>query len=210
MPNHITTHLHIEGTQEQIAEVLEYIKGENGLIDFNKIIPMPKPLNIESGSLGERGKEYLLGRRDALDGMSEERRKEAIELGKKYLFNIQVYGFPTWYEWCNNEWGTKWNAYDCEELPDGIAFNTAWCFPAPVIETLSRFYFPEVRFRFAYADEDSSNNTGEGVLLGGEYIERYLPEGDTPDGWRLYFETHPECVDYYREKEDGTFEYIED
>lgn len=210
MPNHITTHLHIEGTQEQIAEVLEYIKGENGLIDFNKIIPMPKPLDITSGGDGKAGMNYLRGMKNALDGFSEERRKEAIELGKKYLFNIRVYGFPTWYEWCNNKWGTKWNAYDCEELPDGIAFNTAWCFPAPVIEALSRFFFPDTRFRFAYADEDSSYNTGEGVLLGGEYIEQYYPDGDTPDGWRLYFETHPEDVDYYREKEDGTFEYIDE
>lgn len=210
MPNHITTHLHIEGTQEQIAEVLEYIKGENGLIDFNKIIPMPKPLDIVSGGDGKRGMDYLQGDRNALNGFDDKRRKEAIELGKKYLFNIQVYGCATWYDWCNRNWGTKWNAYDCEELPDGIAFNTAWCFPAPVIETLSRLYFPEVRFRFVYADEDSSYNTGEGVLLGGEYIEQYCPEGGSPDGWRLYFETHEYAEDYYREKEDGTFEYIEE
>ncbi len=40
---------------------------------------------------------------------------EKIGLNRPYLDQIQrniaVHGCPTWYEWRNRHWGTKWNAY---------------------------------------------------------------------------------------------------
>ena len=50
MPNHVTNQIEFYGNQKNINKVFELIKGDNGYIDFNKIIPMPKSLNIESGS----------------------------------------------------------------------------------------------------------------------------------------------------------------
>ena len=53
MPNHITNILKFEGDSEQVHAMLDQIKNEGlgiGNIDFNKIIPMPKSLNIEAGS----------------------------------------------------------------------------------------------------------------------------------------------------------------
>ena len=59
MPNHIQNRLKFTCSPERLEEVLEAIKyeddGENrdvgrGTIDFNKLIPMPKELNIEDGS----------------------------------------------------------------------------------------------------------------------------------------------------------------
>ena len=54
---------------------------------------------------------------------------EEWALGKQAYENIQQYGSPTWYEWCNKNWGTKWNAYSCVELgkdDDTLEFFTAW------------------------------------------------------------------------------------
>lgn len=51
MPNHITNKIEFYGEKENIKKVLELIKGEEGCIDFNKIIPTPE--NIYQGDLGE-------------------------------------------------------------------------------------------------------------------------------------------------------------
>ena len=45
------------------------------------------------------------------------REKDIVAIGEKYVTNIELYGCPTWYEWCNRYWGTKWNAgnpWTCE------------------------------------------------------------------------------------------------
>jgi hypothetical protein len=47
-----------------------------------------------------------------------------------------------WYNWRNQNWGTKWDAYsmemDDEEMPNGfeVEFETAWCPPEEVAEAI--------------------------------------------------------------------------
>ena len=61
LPNYITNRLHLSGEQSRIDELLESIKGEESIIDFNRIIPMPESLNIEAGSRTNNGlKAYIL------------------------------------------------------------------------------------------------------------------------------------------------------
>lgn len=140
MPNHITNIVKYEGDADRIKEMLEQIKVDEfgiGTIDFNKLIPMPESLNIESGSRTDRGlkayKEFLeiytFGRKvEDLDLLnipaeSEEKfleiRKDVEqgdwELGKKAFQNAYQYGYSTWYEWSINNWGTKWNSYGYSE-----------------------------------------------------------------------------------------------
>ncbi len=48
----------LKGDEQKIREMLETIQYDElglGTVDFNKIIPMPKSLNIESGSRTDRG-----------------------------------------------------------------------------------------------------------------------------------------------------------
>lgn len=68
MPNHITNRLIIEGATEEVAKVFDFLKAdkpnESGvvvLVDFNKLVPMPESLEVESSSEGNDGKKYLLG-----------------------------------------------------------------------------------------------------------------------------------------------------
>ena len=49
MPNHIMNRLRLSGDRNRIDELLESVKGDKTVLDFNKIIPMPKSLDIESG-----------------------------------------------------------------------------------------------------------------------------------------------------------------
>ena len=52
MPNHVTNRLTIHAEGKRLEEILDAIKSDEagrGSIDFNKLIPMPESLNIESG-----------------------------------------------------------------------------------------------------------------------------------------------------------------
>lgn len=62
MANWIHNELTIELEDNSLLEKIEEkLKGDNGSLDFNKVIPMPKTMNVESGSLeGDRLKYFCL------------------------------------------------------------------------------------------------------------------------------------------------------
>ena len=98
--------------------------------------------------------------------------KSMYDLGKAATENKKKYGAPTWYEWCYDHWGTKWNAYECEIDPEEreISFSTAWNAPTPIAVALSDA-FPDVGFQWLYADEDCGANTGGFISDGGVFSE---------------------------------------
>ena len=58
MPNHIINTIRLTGDREKISELLESVKDNRfGIdsLDFNKVIPMPESLQIETSSSMERG-----------------------------------------------------------------------------------------------------------------------------------------------------------
>jgi hypothetical protein len=68
-----------------------------------------------------------------------------------------------WYNWRLDNWGTKWNSYDCdlvEEDSDRLeyVFFTAWSPPCPVIDAL-RNKFPEL-YISAFYDEPAMELAG--------------------------------------------------
>lgn len=58
MPNHVTSKIEI--TSPNASEAIAFMQGNDSEIDFNKIIPMPESLNIESGSLTDFALAYAL------------------------------------------------------------------------------------------------------------------------------------------------------
>lgn len=72
IPNWVQINLTFSGDKAEIKQMLEAIKNDDigyGSIDFNKIIPMPEPLNIESGSKSIHGMEMV---KEYLESMPEE------------------------------------------------------------------------------------------------------------------------------------------
>ena len=70
---------------------------------------------------------------------------------------------PSWWDWRVQNWGTKWNSYDCEviEMDDEqveYTFNTAWGPPEGVIEKLREKY-PDVSIT-AFYDEPGMEIAG--------------------------------------------------
>lgn len=70
-------------------------------------------------------------------------------------FNLRRYGYPTWYEWSYENWGTKWNAHETERVAENIfTFETAWNGATPIFNKLAQ---KGVEFIYGWSDRD---NTG--------------------------------------------------
>ena len=85
--------------------------------------------------------------------------QEYVDWGKIYVENYRKYGVMDWYDWCNQNWGTKWNACYCrtiEEDPE-IYFDTAWSPPDGIVDALPGFLMkigaPDVRIYWRWAEE---------------------------------------------------------
>ena len=164
MPNHVANHITFDGNEEEVSQLLSKIKGSNGLIDFNKIIPRDKFLEDN----------YNEPRKDNPD---------FDEIDKKLK---DVYNTTSGYDWTTTNWGTKWNAYHIEdEGSNSMSFDTAWSHPLPIIEKISEM-FPEITIKVLYADEDLGRNAGKYEILDGSI---YWASDETEEGcYDVYFE----------------------
>lgn len=168
MPNHVVNVLEIFGSEEQIRAVRDFIKTENLLISFQRVLPKPACLNVPSLSATSEVAEWEISVEDGKPRAkpSDEAIKYArnkVALVERLKQNIRDCGFPTWLEWCSHFWGTKWDAYRQEEISASkIKFETAWTTPRPIFEKLTEL-FPEVIFVIQFADEDIGYN--QGVLV---------------------------------------------
>ena len=206
MPNWVRNIIHIEGDPEQTQKLFEAIKNDAfglGTIDFNKIIPMPESLNIESGNRTDKGLEIyrdfitvftlagtlnmdkLLNPPPASEAAFLEKRSDVdpsiFELGKKAYQNFLRYGAKDWNDWCRANWGTKWNA--CGYLSEidyshmgCLVFDTAWSPPFPILEKLSDM-FPALRFTHEWANEDLGMDCGKAFYYQGISCDEYYLDG---------------------------------
>lgn len=217
MPNYIKNRLTVNSKEN---EVFAFLKGEESVMDFNKIIPMPESLNLEDSSTGNEGMKYLYLRATSLSFQRSELKEiearlksrkqfdKAIELGKKYLMNIMNTGHKTWYGWACENWGTKWNALEPKIVSDTcIEFETAWAGVVSMIEKLST-HFPDVTFEYKYSDEDTGCNCGHGTIKNGVSSMVY-PENQSREAYELAFDLRPDYAKYYRLK-NGNYVQNED
>ena len=108
-------------------------------------------------------------------------------LGAIYVQNYLKYGFTTWYGWCPNNWGTKWNACDTQIIDrNTIVFDTAWSNPEPILLKLAEMY-PDTEIEHWWADEDMGSNTGHRTLCGDYMWEEFFDQDS-----RAY-ETYVKC-----------------
>ena len=96
---------------------------------FNKgallaeFIPIPKDLQIVAGSVGD----------------PDEQKKLLEDTAR----NLAVPGYGNWYDFCVNEWGTKWDigadGNPAQDFPGGLSlgFDSAWAPPCAAYEKLT-------------------------------------------------------------------------
>ena len=139
---------------------------------LNEFVPVPQELkDTVSGFMGD----------------PEEQRK----LEEQTKRNVEKYGAGNWYDFCVNEWGTKW---DCGEQgasdihPEGrmlhTSFDTAWAPPVRAYEKLvdlgfgveAMYYEPGMGYCGSWQDGCDEEVSLEG--LSADDIERDYPELD--------------------------------
>lgn len=137
---------------------MDKVLNAEGSFDFNLIRPMPESLNICEGSDADAAVKAAEARRrkdrEAFDAAVAEARlpwrkppfatnmtfmecetpDQLADVGEVYIGNVEKYGARSWYDWCYDNWNTKWNACETYVVDRGpykvAAFQTAWACPS--------------------------------------------------------------------------------
>ena len=138
--------------------------------DIKELENNPKKLNEKTNNF------------NGLFDFDKEKKFNSInELGKQYIENIKNHNFPQWYDWCVENWGTKWNVeddidvnYDKNINEYDISFQTAWSVPTGIVERYSELCEDD-EFYWEYEDEDYD---GTHILrkINGEIVDTIAPE----------------------------------
>lgn len=95
----------------------------------------------------------------------------------------KIYGKNNWYDWSNENWGTKWNCWDveCADVEDVLSYSfyTAWSPCEPVVKALAEM-FPEANIHFRY-EESGCCFCGEQEYENGHMV--YTVSGDYSEFW---------------------------
>ena len=167
-------------------------KSEKICFDFNNLIPMPKELDIESGTIEtvaidaflRNTKDYQYAGRIHLTLTDEDYKRrldncgrteeELINLGSQYISNQINYGHRTWYDWCYYNWGTASNGYNAHGFgQDTIGFYTLNTPPIQVFAKLIELN-PKLTIDCLWSGEEYGHRTGhisnrDGLMLLEEY-----------------------------------------
>ena len=137
----------------------------------NHVIPIPESLHIVAGRVG-----------DDTD-------PKQIELEAQEKANLETHGYSTWYDFCVNEWGTKWDVGGddqgpAQDIPGGLimCFDSAWSPPIQAYEKMLdlgfsiRASYYEPGMCFAGIWEDGVDDFYELGDMTSEQVREELPE----------------------------------
>jgi len=144
---------------------------DKGLL--NEFVPIPEELKITAGYLGDGDEQAAL---------------EAQEAS-----NLEKHGYRNWYDYCVNEWGTKWDVtgQEINDIPNGVilTFDSAWAPPTGAYDKLldlgfevrAMYYEPGMGFCGVW-DNGQDDEYSLGGLNSDEVAELLPPELDEAYG----------------------------
>lgn len=233
MPNHVKNRLKINGTNQQIKEVFEKYnthieacintaydgdaicknkletKFTVGWINLNTGVFKTRDENSERIGLPENWEIELSQPRNCFPDfdkiITHPRCDEYNDIPNQHA----VCESPNWWgTWNRANWGTKWNSYAHITEDFGMyTFETAWSGVPELMLKLSK-QNPDIKFEYAYSDEDSGHNVGKFVFINGEVISAFEPEGGTIEAYDIYFELRPEQRANYQ-LVNNKYEYLD-
>jgi len=124
MPNWCNNSVEIYHDDPAMIERVRTAFNDGRLLD--EFIPVPKDLQIVAGSVPEA---------------------ERAEHELKEEFNRITHGYTNWYDFCVNEWGTKWDVgadgNPAQDIPGGLmlGFDSAWSPPITAYAKLEELGF---------------------------------------------------------------------
>ena len=173
MPNWCGNRLSISGDKDTLLVFALAAKGsgEQGDLCLNNLHPCHKDLHeVSSGTddiafdvmFGDLDKIYELAlipenikkdREALLDFLSAHYKRDMRVIGQKMKDNVDKYGAKHWYDWCNKNWGTKWDieARLDQSFDDELVyyFDSAWSPPVEAFQKISED-FPGLTFSLEY------------------------------------------------------------
>jgi len=172
MPNWCNNTLEISHEDPAMMERVRKAFTDGRLLD--EFIPVPKSLQIVAGRVGD------------------DNDPKQIELEAQEKANIEAHGYSTWYDYCVNEWGTKWDigGDGMEPHDDGpnrttLAFDSAWAPPCAAMDKLMdmgfsvRLYYYEPGMCFAgIYDENGDDYYDLGGMTSDQVAEEVPSELD--------------------------------
>ena len=155
MPNWCSNRLVIRGDGHALSSLLTAHRTDDEAFSFEGSCPMPKELrSVHTGGCNIDGVSYDAWLEStAADGIIV---KTPLTRELKQSFREQ-FGSDNWYDWANDNWGTKWDAsssnVDADE-DEGVAevdFETAWGPPTAFVTGLAAKY-PMFSITLMYAE----------------------------------------------------------
>ena len=134
MPNWCNNYLELEHDDPEMITRAQKAFAEGKLLE--EFCPVPASLHVVAGRVGN----------------DEDPEQKALE--EATAENIRVHGYANWYDYCVNEWGTKWDVggdgdQATVESPNSIKmnFDSAW---APPTAAMDKFMDLGFRVKLIY------------------------------------------------------------
>jgi len=170
MPNWCNNTLELQHEDPAMIERAKAAFADGRLLD--EFVPVPKSLHIVAGRVG-----------DDTD-------PKQIELEAQEKANLEAHGYATWYDYCVNEWGTKWDIggddYNApqQDGPNKItmAFDSAWAPPTAAMDKMMdlgfsvRLYYYEPGMCFAGIYDENGDDYYDLSGMNSEQVKEELPE----------------------------------
>lgn len=174
MPNWCGNKLTVSGPADKVKELVEFVgqttdrhqDRDAELLNFDRVVPYPKIFKEQDEKVKDFDKRHYCEFMD--HGSRYKYLRDKGLVAPKDGFNSGGY------EWCCDNWGTKWNADSVERqynVGDTVAsfwFSTAWSAPLPIVQELGE-KFPELRLEINYG-EPMMNFKGVGIMENGEVV----------------------------------------
>jgi hypothetical protein len=175
MPNWCYNSTTVHGDLETLTRFVEAItvNGDKSTYDLTLLHPIPEELQIAS----------VFFSRDGDDD------PEYQELLKKYEANKAKYGHKDWYDWCIENWGTKWAPSPNDhplEAESGVlllSYDTAWSPPSRLLRKISEL-FPTLTITNSF-HEEGMGFWGCEAFHGGKEVASYgMSDGEMPEEFK--------------------------
>jgi hypothetical protein len=150
--------------------------------------------------------------RQLLEGPhAKDLKPEDFEMFVDFMRAYRECGHCDWYDWNCANWGTKWNAYDCNRIAQSLVeFDTAWSHPRPVIDALAARFIGD-HIIHSWSDEDTGSNCGQREYAHGTVMSERIPESGSREAYELAFDMRPSLRDeYIFDDAKGTYAYVDE
>ena len=165
MPNWCNNTLELQHEDPAMIERARVAFNDGRLCE--EFVPVPASLHIVAGCVSDEA--------------------EQKKLEEDTARNVAEHGYGNWYDYCVNEWGTKWDVgadgQPAQDIPGGLmlSFDSAWSPPIGAYEKLTdmgfriRAMYYEGGMAFAGVWDDGSDDYYEYGGMSSDEIAKTLP-----------------------------------